>query len=180
MFYKKSMLQLWIAAMLVHRIHKKEKKDTKNLVDDGRVGLAPPPIRERDHEPRPGRAPGHGQHVVQDSALLGGVPRLAQGVPKRPVQVEHARRPRGLRDLLDERKADRRHALRFDLSCEQSHGPRADRSGRDEEREVHMRIGQPAPDRSSGGQQLFCAPVQTKTKVLVGDPTDDALRLELA
>jgi hypothetical protein len=148
-------------------------------VDDWRVGLASPPIGELDHEPWPWRAPGHGQHVVQNCALLGDVPRLTQGVPKGPVQVEHARRPRCLGNLLDERKTDRRHARRLDFSCQQSHGPRADRSGGDEEHEVNVRVGQPAPDRPSGGEQLFRTPAQAESKVLVCNPTDDTLCLEL-
>ncbi len=51
-------------------------------VDDWRVGLASPPIGKLDHQPRPGRGSRHGQHVVENGALLGNVSRLAQGVPK--------------------------------------------------------------------------------------------------
>jgi hypothetical protein len=111
--------------------------------------------------------------------LLGNVSRLAQGVPKGPVQIEHARRSRGICDLRNQCKRDRRHARCLDLSCEQSHGPRADRSGRNEEHEVNVRVGQPASDRPSGGEQRFRTSAQAEAKVLVCHPTDDALCLEL-
>ena len=116
---------------------------------------------------------------MQNSALLGDIPRLTQGVPKGPVQVEHARRPRCLGDLLDECKTDRRHARRLDFSCQQSHGPRADGSGGDEEHEVNVRVGQSAADRPSGSEQRFRTPAKAESKVLVCNPTDDTLRFEL-
>lgn len=116
---------------------------------------------------------------MENSALLGNVSRLAQGVPKGPVQIEHARRSRCLGDLLHECKRDRRHARSLDLSCEQSHGPCADWSGRNEEYQVNMRVGQAARDLSSGGDQRFRTSAQAESKVLVGNPTDDALCLEL-
>jgi hypothetical protein len=114
---------------------------------------------------------------VENGALLGNVSRFAQGVPKRPVQVEHARRSRGLGDLLHECQRDRRHARRLDLSCEQSHGPRADGSGRNEEDQVHMRAGQAARDLSSGGDQRFRTSGEAEAKVLVCHPADDSLCL---
>ncbi len=122
---------------------------------------------------------GHGQHVVENGALLGNVSRLAQGVPKGPVQIEHARRSRGICDLRNQCQRDRRHARRLDLSCEQSHGPCADWSGRNQEDQVNMRVGQAARDLASGGDQCFRTSGEAEAKVLVCNPTDDALCLEL-
>ena len=116
---------------------------------------------------------------MENCALLGNVSRLAQGVPKGPVQIEHARRSRGICDLRNQCQRDRRHARRLDLSCEQSHGPRADGSGRNEEDQVNMRVGQAVRDLSSGGDQCFRTSAQAECKVLVCHPTDDALSLEL-
>jgi hypothetical protein len=112
---------------------------------------------------------------VENGALLGDVSRLTQGVPKGPMQVEHARRSCCLGDLLDECKRDRRHARRLDLPCEQSHGPRADGSGRDEEHQVNVRLGQATRNLPSGGKQCFRT--SAEAKVLVCNLADDALCL---
>jgi hypothetical protein len=114
---------------------------------------------------------------MENGALLGNVSRLAQGVPKGPVQVEHARRSRGICDLLHECQRDRRHARRLDLSCEQSHGSRADGSGRNQEDQVNVRVGQALRDFSSGGQQRLRTSAEAKAKVLVRHLADDALGL---
>ncbi len=147
-------------------------------VDDWRVSLPSPPIGKLDHQPGPGRSSRHRQHVVENGALLGDISRLTQSVPKGPVQVEHARRSCSLGNLLHECQRDRRYARSLDLSCQQSHGPRADGSGRDEKHQVNVRLGQSARDLSSGGDQRLRTSAQAKAKVLVCHLADDALCLQ--
>ena len=109
--------------------------------------------------------------------MLGDVSRLTQGVPEGPVQVEHARCSCCLGNLPNQCQRDRRHTSRLDLSCEQTHGPRADGSGRDQEHQVNVRVGQAARNLPSGGKQRFRTSAEAKAEVLVCNPTDDALSL---
>ena len=60
--------------------------------------------------------------------MLVNIARFAEGVAKRPVQVQEARRVRRNGYFFHESQTYRRHALGFDFSGEQSHGPRADGS----------------------------------------------------
>lgn len=114
---------------------------------------------------------------MENGTLLGDVSWLTQGVPKGPVQVEHARCSCCLGNLLHECQRDRRHTRRLDLSCQQSHGPRADGSGRDEEHQVNVRLGQAARNLPSGGKQRFRTSAEAKAKVLVCNLADNALCL---
>lgn len=116
---------------------------------------------------------------MKNGALLGNVSRFAQGVPKGPVQKEHAWRSRRLGDLPDECKRNCRHAPRLNLSCKQSHGPRAEWSGRNQKDQVDLRVGQATRDLSSGGDECFRASAQAEANVFICHPTDDSLCLEL-
>lgn len=114
---------------------------------------------------------------MENGAVLGDIAWLTQSVSKGPVQIEHTRCSCCLGNLLHQCQPNRRHARRLDLSCQQSHGPRADGSGRDEEGQVNMRVGQAARDFSSGRDQRFGASAEAKAKVLVCNPSNDALCL---
>jgi hypothetical protein len=89
---------------------------------------------------------------VKDGALLGDVARLSERVAERPVQVQHAGRPERDGQFPDQTQADRRHALSLDLSCKQSHGPRAEWSGWDEQHKVDLSLPE-APGHLPGRDQ---------------------------
>ena len=114
---------------------------------------------------------------MKNGALLGNVSRLTQGMPKGPVQVEHARCSCCLGNLRNQCQRDCRHTRSLDLSCQQPHGPRADGSSRDKEHQVNVRVGQAARNLPSGGKQRFRTSAEAKAEVLVCNPTDDALSL---
>lgn len=115
---------------------------------------------------------------MENGALLGDIPRLAQSVSKGPVQKEHAWRSGRIGNLLYEGKGNRRYTRCLDLSCEQSHGSRADGSGRDEQHQINMCVSQPARNLSSGDKQRFRTSAEAKADVLVCSMTDDALCFE--
>ncbi len=79
---------------------------------------------------------------MQDGELLQAISRLAESMAKGPVQREHARRFDGDSQFAHQGKRDSGHAAGFDFTCEQSHGPRADRSGRHEQGEINVGLRQ--------------------------------------
>ena len=103
------------------------------------VRFASPAIRKFKDQPWTRRADCHRKHIVEHCSLLGDIARFAESVPERPAQVQEARRVSRHRDFLHQRQSDRRHAPGFDLSGEQSHGPRADRSGGYQQRQIDAR-----------------------------------------
>ncbi len=66
---------------------------------------------------------------MEHCPLLGNIARFAEGVAKRPAQVQEARRVRRNCYFFHESQTYCRHAPGFDFSGEQFHGPRADGSG---------------------------------------------------
>lgn len=72
------------------------------------------------------------ESIVQNGSLLIAIAWLTECVAERPVQVEHTRRFHRDGKLAYQRQRHRRHAVRLDFACQQSHGPRADRSGRNQ------------------------------------------------
>lgn len=115
---------------------------------------------------------------MENGALLGNISRLAQGMPKGPAQEEHARRPRSLSDLFDKCQRDRCYTRRLDFPCEQSHGSRADGSGRHKKHQVNVRVGQAARNLFAGGKQRVCTFAEAKAKVLLCHLADEALCLQ--
>lgn len=74
------------------------------------------------------------------SSLLGDVAGFAKRVAERPVEIQKTRRASRKRYLFHERQSYSRYTLRFDFLGEQSHGPRADGSSRDQQGQINIRL----------------------------------------
>ena len=115
---------------------------------------------------------------MEYGSLLGDVAWFSQGVPKWPVQIQEARRPSRNGDLLHQSQCDGRHAGGFDFPCEQSHGPRAERSRRNEKHQIHAPVTNPPRDLFDRRNELPSAPHQTEPVVIVGHLSDDPFGLK--
>jgi hypothetical protein len=116
---------------------------------------------------------------MKDSALLIPVIGFTQGVPERPVEIEHARglHQHGQFFYLRERNCG--HTTRLNLACQQSHGPRADRSGGYQNGEIDARLRQERANRAPGCQEVQGITGKAKAVVDVGHAANDAFRLQL-
>src|SRR5258708_36930040 len=74
---------------------------------------------------------------------------------ERPMEIEHAWRFDHNGQLSDERKRDGCHAARLNFACEQSHGPRADWSGRYQQDKVNMSLGQQSSNFMTRSYQIL-------------------------
>src|ERR1700681_3253993 len=74
---------------------------------------------------------------------------------ERPMEIEHTRRFDHDSQFSDECKRDGCHAARLNFACEQSHGPRADWSGRYQQDEVHMGRRQQVRDLAARSYKLL-------------------------
>ena len=77
---------------------------------------------------------------MQHGSLLVDIAWFSQGVPKGPVQIQETRRLSRDGYFFHESQRDCRHAIGFDFPCEQSHGPRTDRSGGDQQCQIDLRL----------------------------------------
>ena len=77
---------------------------------------------------------------MEHSALLGDITWFAQGVAEGPVRIHKARRVSRNGHFFHQSHSGRRHAAGFDFSGEQSHRPRANRSGGHQQSEVNARL----------------------------------------
>lgn len=117
---------------------------------------------------------------MQDGALLLRTVGLAEGMAEGPAQIEHTRRPDQLGQFFDQPERDGGHATRLDLARQQSHGPRADRSGGDKQNEIDAVPGEQCADLASRPLQGQRVLRETEGVVLVGDATDDPFGLQFA
>src|SRR5258708_37882502 len=73
---------------------------------------------------------------------------------ERPMEIEHTRRFDHDSQFSDERKCDGCHAARLNFACEQSHGPRADWSGRYQQDKVNITLGQQSSNFMTSSYQI--------------------------
>lgn len=114
---------------------------------------------------------------MQDSALLQAVSWLTERVTEGPMQKEHPGRFDCDGQFAHHGERDRCHPAGFDFPCEQSHGPRADGSSRDQEDEVDVRIRKPRAKLMAWEQQIVRILGKAEAVVRLGDVADDALGL---
>ena len=77
---------------------------------------------------------------MEHCSLLGDIARFAESVAEGPVQIQEARRVSRNGYFFYERQSYCCHARSFDFSSEQSHGPRANRSGGHQKRQINARL----------------------------------------
>lgn len=111
---------------------------------------------------------------MEDSLLLCAVVRFTECVSERPVEEEHARGFHLHRQFPHQCQRNRRHTTGFDLTCEQSHGSRADRSGRYQERQVDVGLRHKHSDLMPRFQQVLRILDETKAVMGVCDSAYDA------
>ncbi len=87
---------------------------------------------------------------MQDGELLQAIPGLAEGMAKGPVQIEHTGRFDGNGQFAHQGERDGGHAASFDFAREQSHGPRADGSGRHKQSEIDVGLSEQVADFVAG------------------------------
>ena len=143
-------------------------------VGDGRIDLAFPLIGKFDDEAWPGRSTCQRKGIVKDGALLIPVIGFAQRVPEWPVEVEHARRFHQLSQFFYLRKGNRGHTTGLDLACQQSHGPRADRSGRNQDDEIDVCLSEERANLAPRRQEVQGIMGKAKAVVDVGYAADNA------
>ena len=114
---------------------------------------------------------------MEDGALLQVLPGLAECVTKGPVQEEHARRFDRDSQFVHESQRNRCDAAGFYFTREQSHGPRADRSGRHQQHEIDIGLGQKRADLMTREQQFMGIIGKAEAVVRFGDTSNDALGL---
>jgi len=114
---------------------------------------------------------------VEDGELLQLVPGLAECVTKGPVQEEHAGRFDSDSQFVHEGKRDRCYAAGFYFTREQSHGPRADRSGRHQQNEIDVGLGQYSAELVAWEQQFVGIIGKTEAIVRFGDTAYGTLGL---
>lgn len=113
---------------------------------------------------------------MQDGELLQAISRLAESMAKGPVQRKHARRFDGDSQLAHQGKRDSGHAAGFDFTCEQSHGPRTDWSGRHEQGEINVGLRQQRANLVTWREQFVGIVGEAKTIVRFGNMAHDSLR----
>jgi len=95
---------------------------------------------------------------VEHGSLLREIARFAKGVAERPVQIQEAWRMSRNRHFFHESQSCGRHSAGFDFSCDQSHGPRADRSRRHQESQIDARLADAPRDFFDRRHKLFGTP----------------------
>src|SRR5215469_7124384 len=118
-------------------------------IRDGGVCLPSPWVRKVNNEPGSWRATRHREDIMQHRVLLIALVRLAKCMSERPVEVEHTRCFHQHGQLPYQGKRNRCHPACFNFTCEQSHGPRTDRSGGDQDHQIDPRLGKQFPNLAS-------------------------------
>src|SRR5579883_2111343 len=148
-------------------------------VVDGLIDLALPLIRKFNDEAGPGRSTCHRKNIVQNGALLIAVIGFTQCVSERPVEIEHAWRFHQRSRFLYICERNCGHATGFNLARQQSHGPRAGWSGRDQDDEIDARLRKKRTNLTSGGQEITGIVGKAKAIVDIGHAANHALFLQL-
>jgi hypothetical protein len=148
-------------------------------VGDGGIDLAFPLIGKFNDEARPARSTCQRKDIVKDGALLIPVIGFTQRVPERPVEIEHARRLHQHGQFFYLRQRNRGHTTSLNLACQQSHGPRADRSGGYQDDEIDARLLQERANLAPRRQEVQGIKGKAKAVVGLGHTTNDAFRLQL-
>ncbi len=114
---------------------------------------------------------------MENGELLQVVPRLTECMTKGPVQEEHARRFDRDSQFVHEGKRDRCDAAGFYFTREQSHGPRADRSGRHQQHEIDVGLRQERADLMAWEKQFMGIIGKAEAIVGFGDTSNNAFGL---
>lgn len=114
---------------------------------------------------------------MEHSSLLCSLARFTKGVTKRPMEIQKAWRASGDSDFLYQRQSHGGYAAGFDLSCQQSHGPRANRSSRHEKNQVDSRFADTPGYFPDSGHQRLSTSHQAEAVVFVGQPPNHMFSL---
>src|SRR5579883_2457622 len=165
-------------------VYSLDERRGKNLtlgcpVVDGLIDLASPLIRKFNDKARPGRGARHRKKIVQDGALLIAVTGFTQRVSEGPVEIEHAWRLHQRSRFFYIGEGNCGHATGFNLARQQSHGPRAGRSGRYQDDEIDACLRKERTDLTSGCQKVAGIIGKAKAIVDIGHEPDHTLFLQL-
>ena len=139
--------------------------------------MSPPLVGQIDDQAGARRGACHRKGVVEDGELLQAVPGLAEYMTKGPVQEEHAGRFDSDSQFSHEGKRDRWYAAGFYFTREQSYGPRTDRSGRHQQNEIDVGLGQLGADLVAWMQQFVGIIGKAEAVVSFGDTAYNTLSL---
>ena len=111
---------------------------------------------------------------MKNGALLISVVWFAQCMPEWPVEIEHAWgfHHRSQFSYLSKRNCC--HSASLDFACQQSHGPRTDRSGRYQDHEIDTRLSKERANLASWRQEIFRIVDKAKTVVDTDNTTNGA------
>jgi hypothetical protein len=110
---------------------------------------------------------------MQNGVLLIALVRLAKRMPEGPVEREHTRRFDHHCQFPYQRQRNRCHAACLDFTRKQSHGPRADRSGGDQDHQVDLCLGKQSPNLTPRGLELLRILDKAKAVMGICYKTDD-------
>lgn len=105
---------------------------------------------------------------MEHRSLLSDISRFTQGVAEGPVQVKEAWCVRRNRDFFYESQTYGRYAPGFDFPGQQSHGPRADWSGGDQQSQINTRLANSSRNLFDCRHQPPGTAHQTETIVILG------------
>jgi len=105
-----------------------------------------PLVGQINDQPRTRGKAGHREEIVQNSVLLIPITWLSQSVTKWPVQIEHTWRFHLGSQFSYQCQRNGSYPVSLNFSCEQSHGPRAGRSGRYQHNEINTGLSQRRSD----------------------------------
>src|SRR5207237_10243798 len=108
-------------------------------VGDGSIYLAPPLVGKINNKPGSWCAACHGKDIVKNGAVLISVVGFSQGMPEWPVEVKHAWGFHHHSQFSYQGKRNCCYSASLDFACQQSHGPRTDRSVRYQDHEINRR-----------------------------------------
>jgi len=114
---------------------------------------------------------------MQHHVLLIALVRLAKCMSEGPVEVEHTRCFHQHGQLPYQGKRNRCHPACFNFTCEQSHGPRTDRSGGDQDHQIDSCLGKQFPNLASECKEITRVLDEAKAVVNICYPTNDTCRL---
>ena len=119
----------------------------------------------------------HREYVMQYGLLLVRVVWLAKCMAEWPAQREHTGCLHQHRQFMNQCQRSRSHTTGLDFACEQSHGPRTNRSGRDQDSQVDVRLREEQSDLVPWNLQIFWILDKAKAVMGVRHPANDARHL---
>ena len=114
---------------------------------------------------------------MQHSVLLITLVRLAERMPERPVEIEHTRCFHHHCQFPYQSQRNRCHPASLNFTCEQSHGPRADRSRWYQDHKIDTCLGKQFTNLATWHQKITWVMDEAKAVVDIRYATNDAFCL---